>query len=384
MSQFAVFIKKIRSIETHPNADALELAVIDGYRSVIKKGQFKSGDLVAYIPEGAVVPQWLLRRLNLWDEQKGLGKLAGPEGNRVKAIRLRGELSQGICYEVITDETGAAQIVTGTEPGCFADVREGQNVAELLGITKYEPPIPVGLAGEVFNAGKNLTVAFDVENWKSYPDILQEGEPVIFTEKIHGTCTVVGVLPLKDAHPEAFGKNKNIIVFSKGLGAQGLVFKNNEANANNLYVRSTAKLRERIEAVLEESGEELQEPLFFLGETFGPKVQDLPYGKEIGLRIFACVRGYRGNQRYLDWDEVQGPMASRFGFETVPVLYEGPFSVEVMLQHTRGQTTLGANHIREGIVMVPAKERWQEPLGRVCLKSVSEDYLTRKGGTEFN
>jgi RNA ligase (TIGR02306 family) len=384
MSQFGVFIKKIRAIETHPNADALELAVIDGYRSVVKKGQFQAGELVAYIPEGAVVPAWLLKRLNLWDADKGVGKLAGPQGNRVKALKLRGELSQGLCYEVVTDASGAAQMVTGEEPGCFAQVSEGQDVASLLGITKYEPPIPVGLAGEVFNAGRELTVAFDVENWKSFPDILQEGEPVIFTEKIHGTCTVVGVLPLKDAHPEAFGRRKNILVFSKGLGAQGLVFKNNAANANNLYVRSTEKLRQRIDEVLDAGGEELSEPLFFLGETFGPKVQDLPYGKEIGLRIFACVRGYRGNQRYLNWDEVRSVLAETYGFETVPVLYEGPFSVEAMNFHTRGKTTLDAPHIREGIVMIPVQERWQEPLGRVCLKSVSEDYLTRKGGTEFN
>ncbi len=45
---------------------------------------------------------------------------------------------------------------------------------------------------------------------------------------------------------------------------------------------------------------------------------------------------------------------------------------------------MDANHIREGIVMVPAVERRDARIGRVCLKSVSADYLTRKGGTEFN
>ncbi|MDM7481602.1 MAG: hypothetical protein P3W96_006245 [Halomonas sp.] len=50
MSQFGVFIKKIRAIEPHPNADALEFAVIDGFRSIVKKGQFSAGNLVAYIP----------------------------------------------------------------------------------------------------------------------------------------------------------------------------------------------------------------------------------------------------------------------------------------------------------------------------------------------
>ena len=384
MSQFGVFIKKIRAIEPHQNADALEFAVIDGFRSIVKKGQFRAGDLVAYIPEGAVVPQWLLKRLNLWDAAKNMGKLAGPEGNRVKAIKLRGELSQGICYEVIENGAGTGQIIIGDEPGCFVNVQEGQDVADLLGIVKYDPPIPVALAGEVFNAGLELTISFDVENWKAYPDILKEGEPVVFTEKIHGTCTIVAVLPYKDAHPEAFGSRKNILVFSKGLGAKGLAFKNNAANANNLYIRSTQKLRAKIDELLNLDAEGPSEPLFFLGETYGPKVQDLTYGNEIGFRIFACARGYRGQQRYEDWDTVQGHLAKTFEFETVPVVYEGPFSIAAMQEHTRGKTTLGADHIREGIVMVPVKERYEEPLGRVCLKSVSDDYLTRTGGTEFN
>ena len=77
----------------------------------------------------------------------------------------------------------------------------------------------------MFNAGTELTLSFDVENWKSYPDILQDGEEVVFTEKLHGTCTVVAILPYKDSHPEAFGRKKNILIFSKGLGSKGLVFK---------------------------------------------------------------------------------------------------------------------------------------------------------------
>ncbi len=150
MSTFSVPIKRIRAIEAHPNADAIEFAVIDGYRSIVKKGEFAPGDLVAYIPESSLLPEELLKRLNLWDAEKGCGKLTGKEGNRVKAIKLRGELSQGICYLM---------------PG---DARhEGEDVSLLLGITKYEPPIPVSMAGEVFNAGQELTLHFDVENWKS-------------------------------------------------------------------------------------------------------------------------------------------------------------------------------------------------------------------------
>lgn len=384
MSSFAVPVKRIRAIEPHQNADSLEFAVVDGYRSIVKKGQFQAGALVAYIPEGSVLPPWLLESLGLWDAQKGCGKLNGKEGNRVKAISLRGALSQGICYPVSCDSEGRGQIVTGAELGALARVHEGEDLAALLGITKYEPPVPVALAGEVFNAGQRLTLSFDVENWKSYPDIIAEGEEVVFTEKLHGTCTVVAILPHEDAHAEAFGERRNILIFSKGLGAKGLVFKNNALNQGNLYVRATRSLVARIDELQRNGAESTGAPEFILGETFGPGVQDLSYGKEVGFRVFAAAYGYRGSQRYRDWSFVEGPLKAKLGFETAPVLYRGPFSEAAMREHTDGQTTLAAGHIREGIVMAPAIERYDATIGRVCLKSVSAAYLTRKNGTEYN
>lgn len=347
----------------HPDADAIELAQVGGYVSVVRKGEFKTGDLAVYIPEDFVVPNDILSRLGLE------GRLAGSGKNRVKAIRLRGVLSQGIV-------------------GSFASLgisgEEGEEVGDRLGIVKYEPPIPVAMAGEVFNAGRELTLDFDVQNWKSYPDILREGEYVIFTEKLHGTCTIIAVLPYKDAHPEAFGEKRNILIMSKGLGAKGLALKNNERNQSNLYVRATRALVARIDEMQRDAADTVIVPNFILGETFGPGVQDLTYGKEIGFRVFASAYGYRGDQHYLNWDFVNSSLKAQLNFETVPILYRGPFSEAIMREHTDGKTTMGADHIREGIVMVPAVERTDPRIGRVCLKSVSAEYLTRKGGTEFN
>ncbi|HDR9105367.1 RNA ligase (ATP) [Paraburkholderia sp. A3RO-2L] len=389
MSTFSVPIKRIRAIEMHPNADAIELAVIDGYRTVVKKGAFEAGELVAYIPQAALLPQWLLKRLGFWDAERDMGKLNGPEGNRVKAIHLRGELSQGICYPVITDGAGNGQIVTGDEPGCFANVVEGEDVAGLLGITKHVPEVPECLLGDVFAMEYDHTLNFDIEDWKAYPDVLQSGEEVIFTEKLHGICTVVVILPFKDAHPDAFGERKNILISSKGLMADGLAFKNNEKNRDNVYVKATRALVEGIEAVQRLGNHKGDSagpaaPMYVLGETFGPGVQDLAYGTELSYRMFAGANGYRSQQTYYDWDDLAHSVAPAFGVEMVPVLYRGPFSEAVMREHTSGKTTLGAKHIREGIVMVPARERKDAVLGRVALKSVSAAYLTRAGGTEYS
>lgn len=143
---------------------------------------------------------------------------------------------------------------------------------------------------------------------------------------------------------------------------------------------------------MQENNEGPSVPQFILGETFGFNVQDLTYGRENGqvdFRVFACAQGYRGKQHYENWETVEGELKERFGFETVPVLYRGPFSKEVMLEHTVGATTVdatdsSAKHIREGIVITPASERMYADIGRVCFKSVSEFYLTRKNGSEYS
>lgn len=207
MSSFQVPVKRIRAIEAHPNADAIEFAVVDGYRSIVRKGDFASGELVAYIPEASIVPEAVIRRLGLWDAEKGKGKLSGKAGNRVSAIKLRGQISQGLCYPLISvGDMWLIDLPTdGDEPEDMADafvLNEGDDVASLLGITKWEPEIPVSMAGEVWNAGRELTISFDIENIKSFPDILIPGEAIIMTEKLHGSFTGMTVLPLHVANLE--------------------------------------------------------------------------------------------------------------------------------------------------------------------------------------
>lgn len=50
MSTFACKARRIQ-IEPHPNADAIELARVDDYVSIVRKGEFEGGDLAIYIPE---------------------------------------------------------------------------------------------------------------------------------------------------------------------------------------------------------------------------------------------------------------------------------------------------------------------------------------------
>lgn len=76
----------------------------------------------------------------------------------------------------------------------------------------------------------------------------------------------------------------------------------------------------------------------------------------------------------------------------VPILYDGPFNMEKLKEVRDGKTTifettkLGMKpHIREGIVIKPYIEKEIHYLGRLILKMVSPDYLTRSGNhTEYN
>ena len=355
-------------IEPHPNADRLELAAVGGYRCVVGKGSFRNGELAAYIPEGALCPDWLIKELNLQ------GRLAGSAENRVKAVKLRGALSEGLVYPVVDGRIRGRAVA------------EGDNVTELLEIVKYEAPIPIAMQGEVRSV-HGATLGYDIENVKKYPDELVEGEAVVMTEKLHGTWCCLGW------HP-----NHGPIVTSKGMSERGAALILNKANRDNLYVRTwhgheTAFETARARAVAEsehrtDGGAEKKaaasvEPFYVLGEVYGRGVQDLHYDQpNPGFRVFDVYVGAPHRGRYLARAEIEKLLGDLF--QLVPVLYEGPFSTATMLEHTEGPTTLGGRHVREGVVVRPAAERRSDAIGRVILKSVSGTYLTRRGGTEFN
>lgn len=129
--------------------------------------------------------------------------------------------------------------------------------------------------------------------------------------------------------------------------------------------------------------------IVLFGELYG--TQDMKYGLK-------NARGFRAfdlaiNNRYVDYD-VKASLLAKFGVEMVPKLYRGPFSVAAVEQYTDGPTTMcppdraGTFAGREGIVVTPVVERIADEMmptgtnGRVIFKSISADYLARKGGTD--
>lgn len=400
MSNFEVKIQRI-FIQPHPNADRLEIGNIgshDGFQVVIGAGRFKTGDLIAYIPEAAVVPEWVLKKYGYWDEVKNKGMLAGSAGDRVKAVRLRDAFSLGICIPVqevshgYDDEEKMVRIAYELEDKY---VSEDEDVAELLGITKFQPPIPTCMAGEVYNAGTSITVNYDIENIKKYPDIFAEGELVQVTGKLHGTFTQLVYIPMD--HPESHkehlvvevdGISGQFALASKGLGAQGLCFKWNEANSNNLYQKTVRKYLPQILKAIAESSL-VDEVLIICGETFGHNVQDLHYGFKPGqtdFRVFDMYKGTRGTGHYVD-KFVLDYFCQKMGLKQVQELYSGPFDMSIIepLCQQAMETEFDEKQIREGVVICSVIER-RTDIGRAQVKYINDAYALRKNknATEFN
>lgn len=397
MSNFSVKIQPI-FIEPHPNADRLEIGHIgspEGWQVVVASGRFKSGDLCAYIGENSVVPEWILKQYGYWNEEKNVGMLAGSKGDRVKAIKLRDAFSLGIVLPVV--ENGMGDFVwldTSTSPedtkGFY--VVEGEDVAEKLGIVKYEPPIPTNMGGEVFNAGTSIGVNYDIEDIKNYPNVLIEGEDVVITDKLHGTnLQAVWLNPdIASKYKEELnldewfkvGELGYVTIASKGLGAKGLFFKNNEANENNLYIRA---FRPYMEAFAKSCIGTQVETMTIVGEVFGRGVQDFDYGlSDITFRFFDVYIGFRGRGYWLNDGQLELCQSST-SISRVPVLYRGPYSFTKLNQLVNApETEFNCKHVREGGVVKTCVERTDPILGRVNLKHRSEAYMARKGGTEFN
>ncbi|MFI6105550.1 RNA ligase (ATP) [Streptomyces sp. NPDC051310] len=346
---------ELLTVHDHPDADALELAQVGLYRAVVAKGAYRSGDAAVYIPEQAVLPPALVEELGL------TGRLAGRASDRVKAVRLRGELSQGIVCR--------PRALAGVD--LVRAAAEGTDFAELLGITKWVPPVPTTMSGDVEPA-PGLLPWVDIENVQRYPGIFEPGEPVVLTEKVHGTACLL-------THLTDEGR---VHVSSKGFGAKNMALKE---DPRNLYWRAVrahgvpeaaARLAARLGATR----------VGIFGEVYGAGVQDLAYGangrsEELGYAVFDVSAEIDGRVRWLDAAEVLGEE-----LPLVPRLYAGPYDIATVLELASGRETVSGRglHLREGVVIRSATERYSPVTGgRAIAKAVSPAYLTRKGGTEY-
>jgi len=377
MSKLVVEICEVTHIEPHPGADRLAIATVKGWRTCIKKDPdtgetaFNIGDKCIFFPPDAVLPAKLANTPD--DAVPGrLGVRAycapvAPDGWRVKAARLRGYPSFGVIEHI------------RPELGDDANWAVGTDVAEHFGVTKWEPPVRE-TAGEAAREVSLFHRYTNMENVGNYPKAIPEGTEVVFTEKLHGTNSRVGLVlnTTEDGTPEWEFMGGSHNVARKEFDANGV--------RSEYWTPLTDNVRTLLTHVRDnyDAGEPIVSVIMF-GEIFGSGVQDMTYGCAPGVKAYRAF-DLAVNGRYVDFD-AKAALFAKFGVEMVPVIYRGPFSLDVLREHTDGHTTMcvpaaaGKFKGREGVVATPVVEApWRN--GRMIVKSVSADYLARKGGTD--
>lgn len=406
MSEFSVPVVVVGPVAKHPNADTLSCTSVFGENCIVRTGTLREGDLAVYVPIEAVVPLSL--------EPFAFLKRHDETTARIRAVRLRGTYSEGLLLPLKDFSLGTVTV--------------GADVAEALGIKKYEEPVrtstgPGGIKNGMAARGPSNVPVYNVEQLLRNLDQLPEGVEVQVTEKIHG-CNARAVYLSKEAAQKAgvapglhvgshnvWRKSKEPLALPMAIW---VVLKSIRRALPGLVAGGLAGLKERLVearegilatwrrnrsftedtwiAAVRQAGlpDVLKDNpnLAVYGEIFG-NVQDLKYGIEgVDFRAFAV---YDVLNRFWWSPEDVHEFCAYNGLKHVPILYEGPFDLEG-IKHLAfaKESTLHNGTIREGVV-VRAKFSQKlsvmmkmKDLERHPLKLVSPHYKLRKEGTEFH
>lgn len=346
-------------LEKHPFADSLSIASIGEWSAVVRTNDFENEKLGVYIPIDAIAP-------------KDHTLLSFLEGKRVKACRLRKVLSQGVLLPFSSVEKWCIEnhksFVYETDKGPI-----GNDLSNVLGIKKYDPPVnsDLGTCDEI-STPEGFDKYTDIENWKNFPDSLPFDTEVVVTEKIHGTNARFGLI---NGHFYV-GSHNRTLAMEDYTNSKGELIELKPTAWHEIFKS------EDILTKLQKLKEELNsECVVVYGEIFGYKVQSLDYGckdnKQRRFRVFDI----KDDQAYLSPLKARS-LAQKVGFEVVPLLYQGPFT-ENVLNLRLGNDTISNSHIREGFVIEPVCPTFHRDIGRVKLKVKSEEYDMKHGGIEF-
>ncbi len=377
MSTHKVEITNIGEVYEHPNADRLELAKVGetDWKVVIGKGQYHVGDWCIYIPIDSLLPEDLEEHLFPPDSKITLSK------HRVRSIKIRGAMSQGMVIK-LDDEFLTAFPKMRNQPF-------GTDVAEVLAVTKYEPPVRGGHGtgqkqGRKKKGHPDFKKYTDIENFKYYPKLFEGDEEVYITEKIHGTSARYAMLSTQT--DSIWKKLKKFFhklpEFEYVYGSRNVELKvGNDGGYYDSDVYLTIGNLLDLKNVLG-PGEALY------GEIVGSGIQKgYNYGCGDGQWRFFAYDVQRDG-RYLD-----APAFKRWcrnhEIERVPQLFSGTIENADLDELRSGPSTVldsaqrPTQDVREGIVIKPIVEE-HSYMGRKILKYLNDTYLLDDSNTDHH
>ena len=328
-------IRKIEDIRPIEGADAIECAVVGGWTVVVKKGEFAVGELATYFEIDSWMPTELAPFLTKGKEPR---EFEGVKGERLRTVKLRGQLSQGLLLPIPEDTIRGAGIL----------IAEGLDLTDHLGIKKWERPMNAQLAGMAkgnFPTQIPKTDQERVQNLKKEINAaIESGLQFEVTEKLEGssmTCYLIDGV---------FG------VCSRNLDLK--------ETADNTFWQVARELD--IEAKMRETGPDAQ--FAIQGELIGPGIQGNIYKlSKPQFRVFDVYNIQSGD--YLK-PVYRRALIERMGLHHVPVLHESKLlhDVETILSWADGESEIGSNPLREGIV-------FKQVDGGMSMKAISNLYL---------
>ena len=318
----------------------IELATVGGWNVVVGKDVgHKVGDMVVYCEIDSFLP---IRDEFEFLRKSSFKKMGEQEGFRLKTIKLRGQVSQGLILPI--------SVVPITQFATAHDLPEGLDVTEMLGIVKYEPPIPAELSGKVKGLFPSFIPKTDEERiqnlTKEYGEWKYQSKHQFYvTEKLDGSSATYYI---KDGEFGVCSRNLELL----------------ETEGNTFW--KVAR-----ELNLEENMKATGKNISLQGELIGEGIQGNPY-KIKGQ----TVRFFTG----FDIDKYQRisfpelvVMLSDMGLQYVPILNQElgfvlPETVEDMLKYAEAKSVLNDKTEREGVVV-------RSMDGTISFKAISNKFL---------
>jgi hypothetical protein len=370
-----VRVIRLEEILPCPNADTLGIVYIGGYQCVVRKDDYKAGDLCIYVPPDTIVPE--IKQFDfLWTGHKEFiaSGIVPTRTRRITVRKFRGNWSEGLLMPLAEFGTAHSQA-------------EGEDVAELLGFTHYEEPEPapqlhgkqykglpksirgwfwyilaklhiykqVTYGADQTKAPKQFAPVYDVEGFKNYPRTFADGEEVFVTEKIHGSN---GRYQFGSADQKMHVGSHNYWKSEKST----CIWR--RALAQNPWLSEFCTQHPDHTVYLEVVPTQK-------GYTYGCT------GDETKVFVFDVLRP---DGTWVDKRDLYGIDPLGLGQHLVPLLngHCKTFNLDEIKELVEGKSAVDGKTQREGVVISSATERIVRGLGRAQLKLKSMKFLERE------
>ena len=292
-------VERILDIQPIEGADAIEVATVRGWKVVVKKGEYQVGDLAIYIEIDSFIPTTMAPFLTKPGHFPKVYE--GVEGERLRTVRLRGQVSQGLILPLDRKEPKFHALVN--KDGEDIWVEEGEDVTEALGIVKYEPPIAACLAGVAKGNFPSFGRKTDQERIENCVDD-------VFVENADAEYEIT--LKMDGSSCSAYYNNDVV-----GVCSRNLELKIEEDNSANSFI-ATATSTGLLDAL-----KALKRNIMVSGELMGPGIQGNKE-KLTSFKLFVFDIFDIDAHKYLGTDERMDTIAAlrQLGFtgDHVPII----------------------------------------------------------------